>query len=340
MKVLTFGEIMLRLSSQGYKKLFQNDLMETSFCGAEVNVAVSLSNFGIETFFLTKVPDTSIGHEAINTLKYFDVDTSKVIYGGDRLGLYYLEKGVSQRASKVIYDRKGSSFATMKSYEVNWDEVFTGIDWFHFSGINPALNVEINEICKMACSVAKEKGITISCDVNYRSALWTEMEAQRRMKALMSYVDVYIGNEEDAEKALGLKAKNSNIVNGQIEIDDYQEICEMIVDLYGCKYVAITLRESISASINNWSGILYSSKGKLCRSREYNIQIVDRVGSGDSFSAGVIYGLLNNYDIEDTIEFAAAASCLKHTQEGDFNRVSSHEVMALVEGNGSGRVIR
>lgn len=341
MKVITFGEILLRLAPQGHKKLFQNDIFETSFCGSEANVAVSLANFGIDSCFVTKVPDNEVGQAAINSLRYFGVDTSKVIKGGERLGLYYLEKGASQRPSKVLYDRAFSAIANSSIYDFNWDQIFDGVEWFHFSGINPALSESMSNISLEACKVAKEKGITISCDLNYRSKLWTKDQAKEIMSGIMEYVDVCIGNEEDADNVFGIKADNTDVLSGSVDHKSYEEVAKKISDQFGCKYVAITLRTSLSASSNKWAGMLYSSnEDKYALSQEYTIEIIDRVGSGDSFAAGIIYSLLNKSTAQGAVEFAVAASCLKHTQEGDFNRVSVDDVIALVGGDSSGRVKR
>lgn len=341
MKVVTFGEILLRLAPQGYKKLFQNDFFETSFCGAEANVAVSLANYGINSCFVTKVPDNEVGQAAINSLRYFGVDTSKIIKGGDRLGLYYLEKGASQRPSKVLYDRAFSSIANSKIEDFDWDSIFDGVEWFHFTGINPALSSSMSKISLEACKAAKEKGITISCDINYRSKLWTKEQAKEQMTKIMQYVDVCIGNEEDAENVFGIKADNSDVQSGSFNHNSYEEVAKKISYKFRCKYVAITLRTSMSASKNKWAGMLYSAnENKYFISNEYNIDIVDRVGSGDSFAAGIIYSMLSNFDGQKSVEYAVAASCLKHTLEGDYNRVSINDVKKLMDGYSSGRIVR
>lgn len=341
MKVITFGEILLRLAPIGHKKLFQNDIFETSFCGAEANVAVSLANYGIDSCFITKVPDNEVGQAAINSLRYFGVDTSKIIKGGERLGLYYLEKGASQRPSKVLYDRAFSSIANSKTEEFDWERIFDGVDWFHFSGINPALSVSMSELSLEACKAAKRKGVTVSCDINYRSKLWTRDQANETMSRLMEFVDVCIGNEEDADNVFGIKADNTDVLSGSVDHKSYEEVAKKISDQFDCKYVAITLRTSLSASTNKWAGMLYSSnEDEYVLSKEYTIDIVDRVGSGDSFAAGIIYSLISEFKEQEAIEFAVAASCLKHTLEGDYNRMNIEEVLALVKGDGSGRVQR
>jgi len=332
---------MLRLSSQGNKKLFQNDILETSFCGAEANVAVSLSNFGVKSFFVSKVPGNDVGSAALNSLKYFGVDINYVCIGGERLGLYYLEKGASQRPSKILYDRANSAISEAKKSDFDWNRIFEDCGWFHFTGINPALSDNLAEICFEACKIAKKKGITISCDINFRSKLWSKEKAKPVMSQLMSYVDVCIGNEEDADNVFGIEASNNDVLSGSINHESYKEVAKKISTQFGCKYVAITLRTSISASINKWSGMLYSKESdNSFFSKEYDIHIVDRVGSGDSFAAGLIYCLVNNMNLQDCVEFAAASSCLKHSIEGDFNRVTLEDVKNLMMGDKSGRVKR
>lgn len=341
MKTLCFGEILLRLASPGYTKLFQKDNLEATFCGGEANVAVSLAILGQESSFITKVPNNDIGKAAINSMRYFGVDTSKVVYGGGRLGTYYLEKGVSQRPSKVIYDRAYSSLASAEPEEFDWDMIFNGVDWFHWTGINPALSENVAEICRQACIMAKKRGITVSCDLNYRGNLWSSAEAQKTMTKLMPYVDVCVANEEDADKALGIKAADTDVESGKLDRNGYKDVALQICDKYGCKYVAITLRQSYSASRNGWSGMLYDdAKEETYFSKTYDIQIVDRVGGGDSFTAGLIYALSNGLENEYAINFAVAASCLKHTIEGDYNRSTVLDIEALITSGGNGRVQR
>ena len=341
MKILSFGEILLRLASPGYTKLFQKDSLEATFCGGEANVAVSLAILGQEASFITKVPNNDVGRAAINSMRYFGVDTSKVIYGGGRLGTYYLEKGASQRPSKVIYDRAYSSIAMAEPEEFDWDAILDGVEWFHWTGINPALSENVAEICLQACIAAKKKGITVSCDLNYRGNLWSSEDAQKTMTKLMPYVDVCVANEEDADKVLGIKAAGTDVESGKLDRNGYKEVARQICDQYGCKYVAITLRESYSASRNGWSGMLYNAaEGQAYFSKTYDIQIIDRVGGGDSFTSGLIYSLSNKMDNESSINFAVAASCLKHTIEGDYNRSSVEDIYKLMQGNGNGRVVR
>ena len=340
MKVLSFGEILLRLASPGYTKLFQKDSLDATFCGGEANVAVSLANFGVQSEFLTVLPDNDVGHASLNALKYFGVDTSKTFFKNGRMGLYYLEKGASQRPSKVIYDRAFSSIALAEPADFDWDVLFDGVNWFHWTGINPALSDNMAQICEQACKKAKEKGITISCDLNFRKTLWSSEKAQKVMSNLVQYVDVCIANEEDADKVLGIKAPNNNVESGKLNKRGYEYVDKEICERFGCKKVAITLRESINASRNGWSGMIYNATGIANYSTHYDIDIVDRVGGGDSFTGAMIYSLITGKDDKSAIEFAIAASCLKHSIEGDFNRVTVSDVENLINNGGNGRVQR
>lgn len=338
-KVITFGEIMLRLMPNGYYRFGQDTMLEATFGGGEANVAVSLANFGEDAYFVSKLPSHDIGQCAINELRKFGVNTSFVSRGGDRVGIYYLERGASQRPSKVIYDRANSSISTANAEDFAWDEIFKGAKWFHFTGITPALSDNMAEICLIACKKAKEHGVMVSCDLNYRKKLWSKAKAQEVMTKLMPYVDVCISNEEDASDVFGINAKDTDVNSGKVNHEGYKDVAKQLKDKFGFKYVAITLRESISAFDNNWAAMLYD--GNDCYfSKTYPIHIIDRVGGGDSFGAGLIYSLLNEFDNQNAIEFAVAASCLKHSIQGDFNRVSVDEVLALAKGNGSGRVQR
>jgi 2-dehydro-3-deoxygluconokinase len=340
-KVITFGEIMLRLAPQNYLRFFQNDLLEATFGGGEANVAVSLANFNISTAYVTRLPKNDIGQGAVNSLRYFGVDTSLITRGGDRVGIYYLEKGASQRPSKVIYDRAYSAIATAKNDDFDWDKIFSDAEWFHFTGITPALGQNVADICLEACKKAKEKGIKISCDLNYRKNLWSTEQAGKTMSVLMPYVDVCIANEEDADKVFGIKADNTDVSGGKLNHEGYKSVAKKLSDRFGFSYVAITLRGSISANDNNWAAMLYDNKNNdYYFSKNYAIHIVDRVGGGDSFGGGLIYAMLSGMDQQSTIEFAAAASCLKQTIEYDFNQVSVAEVQALAGGNTKGRVQR
>lgn len=338
-KVVTFGEIMLRLAPNGYNRFFQDDQLQATFGGGEANVAVSLANYGMESVYVTKLPDHAIGQAAINSLRYFGVDTSKIVRGGDRVGIYFLEKGASQRGSVCIYDRAHSSIQEADADDFDWDKIFDGADWFHFTGITPALGENLVEICKKACTVAKSKGIKISCDLNYRGKLWTRAEAREAMSELCKYVDVCISNEEDAKDVFGIEAENTDIYGGKLNKEGYKSVAKQLADKFGFEKVAITLRTSISASDNDWAAMLYDGEN-YCFSKEYHLHIVDRVGGGDSFGGGLIYALLNGKDTQSAIEFAVAASALKHSVEGDFNRVGVKEVEKLAGGDGSGRVQR
>jgi len=341
MKVVTFGELMLRLAPEGYLRFIQSNKFEATFGGAEANVAVSLANYNQDVSFVSKLPNNEIGQMAINSLRQYGVNTSHVIRGGNRVGIYYCEKGASQRPSKVIYDRAYSSIALAKKEDFDWDDIFNDADWFHFTGITPALSKEVAEITLEACKAAKEKGIVVSCDLNFRKKLWSNKEASETMSKLCKYVDICIANEEDAKDVFAIEAKDTDINTGKLNKEGYVSVAEQLCQRFNFKYVAITLRESISANDNNWSGMLYNAKeGKAYFSKKYAIHIVDRVGGGDSFGAGLIYALRNSYKDQDAIEFAVAASCLKHSIEGDYNLVSLEEVKALANGDASGRVKR
>ena len=339
MRVITFGEIMLRLAPEGYYRFVQADKYGATYGGGEANVAVSLANFGIDAAFVTKLPKHEIGQAGVNAVRRFGVDTSLITRGGDRVGIYFLEKGASQRPSKVIYDRAGSAIATATTEDFDWDKIFDNVDWFHFTGITPALGDNVAAICLEACKKAKEKGITVSCDLNYRKKLWTKEKAGQVMGELCSYVDVCIANEEDASDVFGIKAANTDVTTGKVNHEGYKDVAKQLAERFGFKKVAITLRSSISANDNNWAAMLYEN-GEFFFSKSYLMHIVDRVGGGDSFGAGLIYASLMGYGSQATIEFAVAASCLKHSIEGDLNMVSVQEVETLAGGDGSGRVQR
>lgn len=339
MKIVTFGEIMLRLAPNGYLRFFQDDQMQATFGGGEANVAVSLANFGLDSSYVTKLPSHAIGQAAVNSLRYFGVDTSKIVRGGERVGIYYLEKGASQRGSVCIYDRKYSSIQQADVNDFDWADIFKGADWFHFTGITPALGDNLVEICKKACIEAKKQGVKISCDLNYRGKLWTREQARNAMSELCKYVDVCISNEEDAKDVFGIEAENTDITGGKLNKEGYKSVAKQLKDKFGFEKVAITLRSSISANDNDWAAMLYDGEDYYF-SKEYHLHIVDRVGGGDSFGAGLIYSLVTGKQSKDAIEFAVAASALKHSIEGDFNRVTVTEVEKLAAGNGSGRVQR
>ena len=338
-RVITFGEIMLRLAPEGYYRFVQANSFGATYGGGEANVAVSLANFGIDTAFVTKLPAHEIGQAAVNELRKFGVDTSRIVRGGNRIGIYFLEKGASQRPSKVIYDRAHSAIAEASPEDFDWNEIFQNADWFHFTGITPALNDTLAAICLEACKKAKELGLTISCDLNYRNKLWSREKAGQVMSELCKYVDVCIANEEDAADVFGIRAANTDVTKGAVSHEGYKDVAKQLAGRFGFSKVAITLRESLSASDNNWAAMLYDGT-EFYFSKKYAVHIVDRVGGGDSFGGGLIYACLNQYDPQSTIEFAAAASCLKHSVEGDMNMVSVSEVQKLAGGDGSGRVQR
>ena len=338
-KIVTFGELMLRLAPNGYLRFVQSDSFEATFGGAEANVAVSLANFGDDASFVTKLPCHEIGQMAVNSLRKFGVDTSLIVRGGDRIGIYYCEKGASQRPSKVIYDRAGSAIAAANQFDFDWDNIFKDAVWFHVTGITPALSDACADMTVAACKKAKELGLTVSTDLNYRKKLWSRKRAGEVMNEICKYVDYCISNEEDAKDVFGIEAVNSDIESGKLDTEGYISVAEQLTNRFGFKGVAITLRESISANDNNWSAMLYTG-GNAYFSKKYAIHIVDRVGGGDSFGAGLIHSLVNGKDPQYALDFAVAASCLKHSIEGDYNSVSVSEVESLMKGSGSGRVQR
>ncbi|NLO08327.1 MAG: sugar kinase [Clostridiales bacterium] len=338
-KVITMGEIMLRLSTPGYQRFIQSDSFDVCYGGGEANVAVSLANYGHDAYFVSKVPKNPIGDSAVAALRKFNVNCKYIAKGGDRLGIYFLETGASMRASNVVYDRAASSIAEADVSDFDFDSIFEGADWFHFTGITPAISDKAAILTEEALKAAKRKNITVSVDLNYRKKLWTTEKAQRIMTNLMQYVDVCIGNEEDAEKVLGFKPGKTDVTSGELELAGYKDIFEQMVKKFNFKYVVSSLRESYSASDNGWSACIYDGK-EFYQSKKYDIRIVDRVGGGDSFAAGLICGLLDGKPMRDALEYGVAASALKHTIPGDFNMVSRAEVDALVGGDASGRVQR
>ena len=340
-KFITFGEIMFRLNPEGYLRLVQADKLEVSVAGGEANVSVSLANYGLDTAFVSKVPSHEIGDIVIRGLRTYGIDTKYILRGGRRLGIYYVEKGASQRPSKVIYDREGSAIAEAKPEEFDWDTIFEGAEWFHWTGITPALSDNMVETTLQALKKAKEKGVPVSCDLNYRKKLWIREKAGQVMAQLVPYVDVCIANEEDCADVFGIHAEGTDIESGKLDHQAYISVARQLAQKFGCKKVAITLRGSISASENDWAGMLYDAATDTASfSRTYNIKLVDRVGGGDSFGGGLIYALSQGYNDADAINFAVAASCLKQTIEHDFNQVKVDEVLALMNGSGSGRVQR
>ena len=338
-KIVGFGHFLVRLSPPGYLRFMQASQFDINYTGAEANVLVSLALMGEKTDFVTRVPDNDIGHTAVRSLGKYGVGTDHVAYGGERMGVFYLEKGASQRPSKIVYDRKYTAIATAKVEDFDWDAIFDGAGWFHITGITPALSETMPEVCIEACRRAHEAGLTISCDLNYRKNMWTTAQAKATMERILPWVDVLIANEEDADKVLDIRAADTDIVAGKLNRDGYRDVARQIIDKYGVKAVAVSLRRSISASDNEWGAMLYTG-GEAHFSRTYPIHIVDRVGGGDSFAAGLIYGMLHGFDAQKTVEYAAAASCLKQTIEMDFNLASVEEITRLMEGDGSGRVQR
>ena len=338
-KVVTFGEIMTRYTAPDYKRFEQCDNLDFTFGGGEANVAVAVTNYGLQGEFVTKLPDNAWGQAAINSLRRYGVKTDNIVRGGDRIGTYYVEMGAAMRPSQVLYDRAHSAIAEASVDDFDFDAILDGATWFHTTGITPALSDNCAEFTLRALKAAKAKGITTSIDLNFRKKLWTPEKAQSIMPGLCEYVDVCIGNEEDAEKTLGFKAEATDVTKGELNVEGYKDVFKKMKDKFGFKYIATTLRESFSAFDNGWSAAVYDGKD-FYHTRKYNIHIVDRVGGGDSFASGFIYGLIAGKSMSDAAEFAAAASALKHTIPGDFNHVSVSEVENLLKGDGSGRVQR
>lgn len=333
MKVVTFGELMIRIAPSGYERFFQSPDAELTFGGSEANVAVSLATFGIDSVFVTKLPEHAIGQAAVNSLRYFGVDTSKIVRGGDRVGIYFVEKGASQRSPLCIYDRAHSAIAEAEPSEFDWDAVFDGADLFHFSGITPALGPNVAEACRLACAAAKKRGVKISCDPNYRAKLWTKEAARETLGTLSEYVDICIANEGAAKDVFGIVSKAPSAAERNADV------AKQLTERFGFEKVALTMRTSASASENNWAGMLFD--GKECfYSPGYKLHIIDRIGGGDAFCAGLIYSLLTGKSAQETVDFAVAASALKHTVEGDYNRMTAEEVEAVVNGDNSGMVKR
>lgn len=338
-KVVTLGEIMLRLSTPDFKRFVQADTFDITYGGGEANVSAALCNYGLQGVFVTKVPNNPIGQSAINHLRRYGVDTSFIARGGDRLGIYFLETGASMRASQVVYDRAGASIAEAEINEFDFDKIFEGADWFHTTGITPALSDKAAALTEAALKAAKAKGLTTSIDLNYRKKLWSKEKAREVMTKLCQYVDVCIGNEEDAETTLGFKAAKSDVTKGELNLDGYKDVFKQMKDKFGFKFIASSLRESYSASDNGWSALVYDGSD-FYHTKKYNVRIVDRVGSGDSFASGLIYGLVTGMPMPDAAEFGVAASALKHTIPGDLNHATLNEVKDLMKGDGSGRVQR
>jgi 2-dehydro-3-deoxygluconokinase len=340
-KVVTFGEIMLRLSPPGFERFFQSPVLGATFGGGEANVAVSLAHFGLDSRFVTRLPTHAIGEAAVRALRAEGVCTASIQRGGDRVGIYFAEAGASQRPSTVVYDRAHSSIAEMKPGTVDWATVFAGASWFHVTGITPALGPSAATCTREAVEAAKAAGARVSVDLNYRKKLWTPEQAQATMRPLMEHVDVVIANEEDLQSVLGLHVPNTDVTSGQLNLAGYHQVAERVTKELGPTIVAITLRESLSASDNGWSAALWdAASDAFLHSQHYTVRLVDRIGGGDSFAAGLIYGVVTGRAPEAALHFAVAASALKQTIPGDFNRVSVAEVDALARGDASGRVQR
>jgi 2-dehydro-3-deoxygluconokinase len=341
-KVVTFGEIMLRLSPPGFQRFVQARSFDVIYGGGEANVAASMANFGMPVNYVTRLPANDIGDACLNYLRQYGIGTDHIAHGGDRLGIYFLEAGSAQRGSKVIYDRAGSALATIQPGMIAWKEVFADADWFHWTGITPAISEGAAQVCLEAVQTAREMGLTISCDLNYRKKLWKWGKAAGEvMPDLVSLCDVAVGNEEDADKVFGIKAPGADVTGGKVEADAYAYVCSALAERFpSLKTIAITLRGSLSASHNTWSATLWRA-GQIYTAPRYDIiPIVDRVGGGDSFCGGLIYGLRTYDDVQQALNFAVAASCLKHTVIGDFNLVTVAEVEKLMGGDVSGRVSR
>lgn len=339
-KVVLFGELMMRLSTERHERIVQARKFDVVYGGAEANLAVALAGYGVPSYLVSAVPDNAVGQACLRYMRQFDVNLDYVQTKGSRLGTYYAETGASQRPSMVVYDRKGSSITELQAGDLDWDAILDGKHWFHVTGVTPALADGVAELTQAACQAAKRKGLTVSCDLNFRKKLWSREKACKFMSALMEHVDVLFTNEEEAAAVFGIAARGTNITAGEISNQGYEDVAAQLHERFGLKYVSISLRESLSATANNWSGMLFDGKNYYT-SRKYHIgYIVDRVGGGDAYSSGIIYGLLTGQDLQQSVDFAAAASCLKHSIHGDFNLVSFDEILALMGGDGSGRVQR
>jgi 2-dehydro-3-deoxygluconokinase len=339
-RFVVFGELMMRLSTKRYERIVQSRELEVSYSGAEVNPAVALVNYGIKSYVVSSVPDNAVGEACLAYMRQFGLNLDHVKKNGFRLGIYFVETGAAQRPSTFLYNRKGSSITELRCGDIDWNAIFAGKDWFHVTAITPALGDSVADLTKEACIAAKKQGLTVSCDLNFRKKLWSKEKARAVMGELLEHADVLFTNEEEAATVFGIEARGSNVATGQISKHGYEDVASQLYERFKLKYVSITLRESISATANNWAGMLFDGQ-KFYTSRKYQIDfIVDRIGGGDAYSAGIIYGLMTNQDLQETVEFAAAAGCLKHTIHGDFNLVSFDEVLALTKGDGSGRIQR
>jgi len=340
-KVVTFGEIMLRLSPPGFERFFQSPSLSATFGGGEANVAVSLAQFGLDSYYVTRLPKHEIGEAAVRALRAEGVKTDFIVRGGERIGIYFAESGASQRASNVVYDRAHSAISELAPGTVDWRTVFAGADWFHVTGITPALGDQAAACTREALDAAKAAGARVSVDLNFRKKLWTEKRAQDVMRPLMHQVDLLVANEEDIQSVLGFEVPDTDVVAGELNLEGYKRVAQQVSRDFGCSLVAITLRESVSASDNGWSAVVWdNARSQFLHSQRYDVRLVDRIGGGDSFAAGLIYGLLTGRAPDAALRFAVAASALKQTIPGDFNRVSVAEVDRLAGGDASGRVQR
>lgn len=340
-KTVCFGELMLRLSPPGFERLLQSPVLQATFGGGEANVAVSLAQFGVESHYVTRLPPNPIGDAAVRALRAEGVRVDHIVRGGDRMGVYFTETGASQRASLVVYDRARSAISEMAPGTINWGDVFRNADWFHCTGITPALSASAAECTRQALECARRSRVRVSLDLNFRSKLWSEADAQKTMRPLAAMADVVIANEEDLQASLGVRVRNTDVTAAALTVDSYREAAEHVASEFGVKQVAVTLRESVSASDNGWSAVMFDAgTGTFHRSQRYEVRLVDRIGGGDSFAAGLIYALLSGRDAAAALRFAVAASALKQTIPGDFNRVSVAEVDRLAAGDASGRVNR
>jgi 2-dehydro-3-deoxygluconokinase len=339
-KVVLFGELMMRLSTKRHERIVQAREFDVIYSGAEANLGVALAAYGIESYMVSAVPDNAVGQACLSYLRQFGLNLDHVSRKGYRLGIYFVETGAAQRPSTFLYNRAGSSITELGPGEIDWDGILEGKHWLHFTGITPALGDSVAEITREACVAAARKGLVVSCDLNFRKKLWSREKARQVMTGLMEHVDVLFTNEEEAETVFGIAARGSGVTGGKIDARAYEDVAVQLRQRFGLSYVSISLRESLSATVNNWSGTLYDGS-RFYTSRTYHMDyIVDRIGGGDAYSSGIIYGLLTGQDLQETVEFAAAASCLKHTIHGDFNLVSFEEIVSLMSGDASGRIQR
>jgi len=339
-KVVLWGELMMRLSTKRHERIVQAREFEVIYSGAEANLGVGLGAFGIASYMVSSVPDNAVGQACLNYMRQFGLNLDHVKRNGFRLGIYFVETGAAQRPSTFLYNRKGSSITELRPGDFDWDAIFQGKHWFHFTGITPAQSDSTAEITREACAAAARHGLTVSCDLNFRAKLWSKEKAREVMTGLMEHVDVLFTNEEEAATVFGIAARESDVKTGQLSRRGYEDVAVQLRDRFNLKHVSISLRGSISASVNDWSGMLFDGT-RFYTSRTYHIDhIVDRIGGGDAYSAGIIYGLLTGQDLQETVEFAAAAGCLKHSIHGDFNMVTFDEVLALMQHGGSGRIQR